>query len=99
MISKVVSLELKSFLISTQFLRSHKPNKERALWRGNEKAKQCGQRKTLIDQPCTGKYLSEALILASTNPKYDKKLFIESRVQYTKTANSENKLFCFCIDN
>ena len=26
---------------------------------------------------CTGKYLSEALILASTNPQYDKRLFIE----------------------
>ena len=48
---------------------------------------------------CTGKSLSEALILASTNPKYDRKLFIESRVQYMKTTNSENKLFCFCIDN
>ena len=30
----------------------------------------------------TGKSLSEALILASTNPQYDKTLFIELRVQY-----------------
>ena len=30
----------------------------------------------------TGKSLSEALILASINPKYDKRLFTELRVQY-----------------
>ena len=29
----------------------------------------------------TGKSFSEALILASTNPQYDKRLFIELRVQ------------------
>ena len=29
----------------------------------------------------TGKYFSEALILASTNPQYDKRFFIELRVQ------------------
>jgi hypothetical protein len=29
----------------------------------------------------TGKFLSEALILASTNPQYDNRLFIESQVQ------------------
>ena len=28
----------------------------------------------------TGKYFSEALILASTNPKYDKRLFIKLQV-------------------
>ena len=32
----------------------------------------------------TGKYLSEALILASTNPQYDDRLFIELRVQYSE---------------
>ena len=31
-----------------------------------------------------GKFLSEALILASTNPQYDKRLFIELLVQYLK---------------
>ena len=36
----------------------------------------------------TGKSLSEALILASTNPQYDDRLFIELRVQYKKTTSS-----------
>ena len=36
----------------------------------------------------TGKSLSEALILASTNPQYDKRLFIELRVQYKRTTSS-----------
>ena len=35
----------------------------------------------------TGKYLSEALILASTNPQYDNRLFTELPVQYMKTPN------------
>ena len=58
---------------------------------------------------CTGKYLSEALILASTNPQYDDRLFIELRVQYMKSASSvENMLrtccvhkliFCVCFDS
>ena len=34
---------------------------------------------------CTGKSLLEALILASTNPQYDKRLFIDLPVQYMKT--------------
>jgi hypothetical protein len=38
----------------------------------------------------TGKYLSEALILASTNPQYDDRLFIELRVQYMKIPRSEH---------
>ena len=32
----------------------------------------------------TGKSLLEALILASINPQYDKRLFIELQVQYMK---------------
>ena len=36
----------------------------------------------------TGKSFSEALILASTNPQNDKRLFIELRVQYIKIASS-----------
>ena len=35
----------------------------------------------------TGKYLSEALILGSTNPQYDKRLFIGLPVQYMKTTS------------
>ena len=38
----------------------------------------------------TGKYFSEALILASTNPQYDKRLFIELQIQYMKIASSEH---------
>ena len=33
---------------------------------------------------CTGKSLSEAHILSSTNPKYDDRLFIELQAQYMK---------------
>ena len=34
------------------------------------------------------KSMSEALILASTKPKYDNRLFIELQVQYEKTTSS-----------
>ena len=39
---------------------------------------------------CTGKSLSEALIFASTNPQYDKRLFIELPIQYMKITSSEH---------
>ena len=39
----------------------------------------------------TGKSLSEALILGSTNPQYDKRLFIDLPVQYMKTTSSEHR--------
>jgi hypothetical protein len=39
---------------------------------------------------CTDKSFSEALILASTNPQYDKRLFIELQVQYMKIPSSEH---------
>ena len=35
----------------------------------------------------TGKSFSEALVLAATNPQYDKRLFIELRVQCMKVAS------------
>ena len=38
----------------------------------------------------TGKSLSEAFILTSTNPQYDKRLFIDLPVQYKKTTSSEH---------
>ena len=41
----------------------------------------------------TGKSLSEAFILTSANPQYDKRLFMDLPVQYMKTTNSEHKLF------
>ena len=39
----------------------------------------------------TGKSFSEALILASTNPQYDKRLFIELQIQYMKIASSDKE--------
>ena len=39
----------------------------------------------------TGKSLSEALILASTHPQYDGRLFMDLPVQYVKTTSSEHK--------
>ena len=41
----------------------------------------------------TGKSLSEELILASTNPQYDNRLFIELQVQNKKTIRCVHKLF------
>ena len=38
----------------------------------------------------TGKSLSEAHILRSTNPQYDKRLFIVLPVHYMKTTSSEH---------
>ena len=38
----------------------------------------------------TGKSLSEAFIFGSTNPQYDKRLFIDLPVQYMKTTSSEH---------
>ena len=46
----------------------------------------------------TGKSFSEALILASTNPQYDKRLFIELRVQYMKTKSSEHVVYINCSE-
>ena len=46
----------------------------------------------------TGKSFSEALILASTNPQYDKKLFIDLPVQYMKTTNSEHVVYINCFE-
>ena len=50
---------------------------------------------------CTGKSFSEALILASTNPQYDKRLFIDLPVQYMKTTSSKHVVYtnCFYIQN
>ena len=39
----------------------------------------------------TGKSFSEALILASINPRYDKRLFIDLPLQYMKTTSSEHR--------
>ena len=58
----------------------------------------------------TGKSLTEALIVASTNPQYDKTLFIELQGQFMKIARAEHQqnicrtcclhkfVFCFCFN-
>ena len=46
----------------------------------------------------TGKSWSEALIFASTNPQYEKRLFIELRVQDMKTTSSEHVVFIKCSE-
>ena len=69
-----------------------------------EKKVELGKRKSdektnenFIDDYDTGKSFSEALILASTNPQCDTRLFIELQVQYMKISSSEhgeNMLCC-----
>ena len=46
----------------------------------------------------TGKSFSEALILASTNPQYGKRLFIDLPVQYMKTTSSEHVVYINCFE-
>ena len=46
----------------------------------------------------TGKSFSEALILASTNAQYDKRLFIELQVQYMKTTSLEHVVYINCFE-
>ena len=48
--------------------------------------------------PVTGKSFSEALILPSTNPQYDKRLFIDLPVQYMKTTISEHVVCINCSE-
>ena len=43
----------------------------------------------------TGRFFSEVLILASVNPQYDTRLFIELRVQYKKNTCSEHVVFLY----
>ena len=45
----------------------------------------------------TGKSFSEALILVSINPQYDKRLFIELQVQYMKIPSSEHVVYTNCF--
>ena len=52
--------------------------------------------KTCFRVHITGKYLSEALVFASTNPQYDDRLFIELQVQYMKIPSSEHGENIFC---
>ena len=52
-----------------------------------------------ISKSGTGKSFSEALILASVNPQYGKRLFIEFPQKYKFTTGCVQKLyFSFCFD-
>ena len=46
----------------------------------------------------TGKSFLEALILASTTPQYDKRLFIDLPVLYMKTTCSEHVVYINCFE-
>ena len=46
----------------------------------------------------TGKSFSVALILASTNPQCDKRLFIELQAQYMKIPRSEHVVYINCSE-
>ena len=52
--------------------------------------------------PDTGRSLSEAFILTSTNPQYDKRFFINLPVQYMKSLEHGENILCtqivFCFD-
>ena len=55
-------------------------------------------RVTQISKLVKGKSFSEALIIASTNPQYDKRLLIELRVQYMKIASSKHVVYINCSE-
>ena len=44
---------------------------------------------TVNEKSSTGKSLSEALIFASTNPRYDDRLVMKLQVQYMRIPSSE----------
>ena len=46
----------------------------------------------------TGKSWIEALVFASTNPRYDDRLFIELQVQYMKIPSSEHGENMLCTE-
>ena len=47
---------------------------------------------------CTGKTVLEALTFASTNPQYDKRLYIDLQVQYMKITSSEHVVYINCSE-
>ena len=46
----------------------------------------------------TGKSFSEALILVSTYPQYDKRLFLELQVQYMNITSSVHVVYINCSE-
>ena len=59
---------------------------------------QCKKIENQIGGFVAGKSLSEAPILASTNPKYDDRLFIELQVQYMKIPSSKQGENILCSE-
>ena len=51
----------------------------------------------LLFRTFTGKSLSEALILASTNSQYGNRLFIELQIQYKQTKSSVHVVYTNCF--
>ena len=53
----------------------------------------------MLFEMAAGKSFSEALILASVNPQYEKRLFIEfpEKIQVHNMLCTKN-VFCFCFD-
>ena len=74
------SSQVKIFREMTAILIQKLKNWHVAFWRKRIKV--------LVTESNTGKSLSEALIFASTNPKYDDRLFIALQVQYMKIPYS-----------
>ena len=60
--------------------------------------KQILQKTSIKHHSTTGKSFSEAFILKSTNPQYDKRLFIDLPVQYMKTTSSEQFMYTTCTE-
>ena len=52
---------------------------------------------TVTAKDNTGKSFSEAFILASTKPQYDKILFIDLPVHYMKTTSSVQVMYINCL--
>ena len=77
-----------------------------SLYCGLNESRMSAPEKDLPALHYTGKSLSEAFILTSTNPQYDKRLLIDLPVRYMKTASTEHQenmfytqiVFCFCFD-
>ena len=65
-------------------------NKSACLVRRINSTSKSGIVDTFFHNICTGKSFSEELVLASTNPQCDDRLFIELRVQYVKFPSSEH---------
>ena len=59
----------------------------------------CWNGSSWMEVSITGKSFSESLILTSTSPQYDKRLFIESPVQYMKIPSSKHVVYINCFEN